>query len=72
MLQYKTGKASGLSMWYEEYFPSLQKAFFTKIEPPTKIPKPARDQNGLLTVSMSLTINEYVGADTAIKPTEEE
>ena len=69
---YKTGKASGLSMWYEEYFPSLQKAFFTKIEPPTKIPKPARDQNGLLTVSMSLTINEYVGADTAIKPTEEE
>ena len=59
-------------MWYEEYFPSLQKAFFTKIEPPVKIPKPARDQNGLLTVSMSLTINEYVGADTAIKPTEEE
>ena len=28
---YKTGKASGLSMWYEEYFPSLQKAFLPKL-----------------------------------------
>ena len=69
---YKTAHASGLSMWYEEYYPALQKAFFTKIEPPTIIPKPARDQNGLLTVDMSLTINEYVGPDTAIKPTEGE
>lgn len=70
--EYKTAKASGLSMWYEEYYPSLQKAFYTKIEPPTTIPKPARDQNGLLTVEMSLTINEYVGPDTAIKPEEKE
>ena len=57
-------------MWYEEYFPSLKKAFFTKIEPPTIIPKPARDQNGLLTVEMSLTINEYVGPGDAIAPTD--
>lgn len=69
---YKTAHASGLSMWYEEYYPSLQKAFFTKIEPPTIIPKPARDQNGLLTVDMALTINKYVGPDTAIKPEESE
>lgn len=69
---YKTARASGLSMWYEEYYPSLQKAFFTKIEPPTIIPKPARDQNGLLTVDMALTINKYVGPDTAIKPEESE
>ena len=67
---YKTAHASALSMWYEEYYPALQKAFFTKIEPPTIIPNPARDQNGLLTVDMSLTINEYVGPDTAVKPTE--
>ena len=57
-------------MWYEEYFPSLNKAFFTKIEPPTIIPKPARDQNGLLTVEMSLTINEYVGLSEAVVPTD--
>lgn len=69
---YKTAKADGKAMWYEEYYPSLKKAFFTKIEPPAIIPKPARDQNGLLTVDMSLTINEYIGPDTAIKPTDSE
>lgn len=68
--EYKTAKSEGKAMWYEEYYPSLKKAFFTKIEPPTIIPKPSREQNGLLTVSMTLTINEYVGPDTAIKPTE--
>ncbi len=68
--EYKTGKTDGKSMWYEEYFPSLKKAFFTKIEPPTIIPKPARDQNGLLTVEMSLTINEYVGPSEAVVPTD--
>ena len=68
--EYETAKTAGKAMWYEEYFPSLKKAFFTKIEPPTVIPKPAREQNGLLTVTMTLTINEYVGPDTAIVPTE--
>lgn len=68
--EYETAKTSGKAMWYEEYFPTLQKAFFTKIEPPTVIPKPAREQNGLLTVTMTLTINEYVGPDTAVIPTE--
>ena len=70
--EYETGKTSGKAMWYEEYFPTLQKAFFTKIEPPTVIPKPAREQNGLLTVTMTLTINEYVGPDTAVVPTDGE
>ena len=68
--EYETAKTAGKAMWYEEYFPTLQKAFFTKIEPPTVIPKPAREQNGLLTVTMTLTINEYVGPDTAVVPTE--
>ena len=69
--KYETAKESGLSMWYEEYFPALEKAFYTKIEPPTIIPKPAIEQNGLLTVAMTLTINEYVGPDTAIVPTDD-
>lgn len=68
--EYETAKTAGKAMWYEEYFPSLKKAFFTKIEPPTVIPKPAREQNGLLTVTMTLTINEYVGPDTAVVPTD--
>ena len=70
--EYETAKTAGKAMWYEEYFPSLEKAFFTKIEPPTVIPKPAREQNGLLTVTMTLTINEYVGPGTAIVPTEDD
>lgn len=68
--EYEAIKGSGKSMWYEEYYPALKKAFFTKIAPPAKIPKPARDQNGLLTMNMSLTIHEYVGPDTAIEPKE--
>lgn len=67
---YETAKTSGKAMWYEEYFPALQKAFFTKVEPPTVIPKPALEQNGLLTVTMTMTINKYVGPDTAIVPTD--
>lgn len=70
--KYETAKTSGKAMWYEEYFPALQKAFFTKVEPPTVIPKPAVEQNGLLTVTMTMTINEYVGPDTAIEPTDSE
>lgn len=70
--EYDTAKKSGKAMWYEEYFPALQKAFFTKVEPPTVIPKPALEQNGLLTVTMTLTINEYVGPDTAVVPREQE
>ena len=70
--EYEAGKEAGKALWYEEYFPSLSKAFFTKVEPPTVIPKPAREQNGLLTVTMTLTINEYVGPDTAIVPTDQE
>lgn len=69
--EYQSAKASGKALWYEEYYPALQKAFFTKVEPPTIIPKPAREQNGLLTVTMTMTINEYVGPDEAVKPTEE-
>ena len=70
--EYEMAKTAGKAMWYEEYFPSLKNAFFTKIEPPTVIPKPAREQNGLLTVTMTLTINEYVGPDTAVVPTEDD
>lgn len=68
--KYETAKESGLAMWYEEYYPALTKAFFTKIEPPTIIPKPGADQNGLATVTMTLTINQYMGPDTAIEPTD--
>lgn len=72
MSEWQAVKGTGKSMWYEEYYPTLSKAFFTKIEPPDIIPKPGLDQNGLATVVMTLTINQYVGPDVAIKPTEED
>lgn len=59
-----------LRMWWEVYHPDLAKAFFIVAEPPKKIPMPEIGQNSLLTVEMSLTINEYVGAETAIEPGE--
>lgn len=70
MSEWNAAKGSGKSMWYEEYYPALTKAFFTKIEPPAIIPKPGLDQNGLATVTMSLAIAEYVGPGEAIKPVE--
>ena len=70
--EYKAGKAAGKAVWYEGYYPALDKAYFTKIESPAKIPKPGLDQNGLATVEMTLTINEYVGLDTALEPDDTE
>lgn len=70
--EYKTGKAAGKAVWYEEYYPALDKAYFTKIEPPAQLPKPGLGQNGLATVEMTLTINEYVGLDTAVEPDDTE
>lgn len=66
----KTAKASGKSTWFEIYSPSLAKSFFIVAEPPSVIPSPEWGQNSLLTAEMTLTINEYKGLDTAIKPTE--
>ena len=66
---YKTGKTGGKSTWFETIIPTLQKAFYVVAEPPTTIPQPEFDQNGLLAVEMTLTINDYKGPDTPIKPT---
>ena len=38
-------------------------------QPPQKIPMPEIAQNGLLTVEMTMTIEDYKGTDTAIEPT---
>lgn len=64
-----TAKKAGKQTYFESYVPGLNKAFYVIAEPPTKIPQPSFDQNGLLTVEMTLTINEYIGLDTAIVPT---
>jgi len=57
----------GKQMWFNTYHKDLG-SFFVVAQPPTKIPQPAFDQNGLLTVTVSLTIESYEGLDTGIEP----
>lgn len=65
---YKTAKASGLQTWFEVYHPDLEKAFFIVAEPPREIPLPEISQNELLTIEMTMIINDYKGLDTAVIP----
>lgn len=46
--------------------PGLTKAFFVIVTVPTAIPQPSLDQNGLLTVAINCTVNNFIGLDTAI------
>ena len=61
--------STGKGLWFEVYSPLLTDGFFIVAQPPKSIPLPAMDQNSLMTVTMQLTINEYKGMMTAIKPT---
>lgn len=62
--------SSGKGLWFEVYSPYLAEGFYVLAQPPKQIPLPPSDQNALMTVTMSLTINEYRGMSTAVKPTE--
>ena len=65
-----TGLESGLRTWFQVTVPNLTKAFFVVGQPGTKIPLPAMAQNELLTGSISIAIDECVGLDTKVAPTE--
>lgn len=62
------GLTGGLRMWFEVWSPYITKAFYVVAQPPKHIPMPDSSQNSLWTMSMTLTIEEYVGLDTAVKP----
>ena len=66
---YNTGKATSKSTWFEVWAPNVSKAFFVVAQPPQKIPMPEIAQNGLWTVEITFTIEDYKGTDTAIEPT---
>lgn len=59
----------GFRMWFEVYVPTMNDACFVVAQPPQKLPLSAIDQNGVLTVTISLALEEYVGWETAIQPT---
>ena len=58
--------SGGKRMWFETIIPGFTESFFAVAQPPTAIPQPDIDQNGLLTVEMNLTIEEYVGMDESV------
>ena len=59
-----------LSMWWVVWSPYLTKSFYIVAEPPQQIPMSDMSQNELQTVEIGLTINEFKGMDTAIRPTD--
>ena len=60
----------GKRMWFEVCHPQMDgKAFFIVGQPPQVIPMPSFDQNALMTVELTIAIDEYKGLDTEVKPT---
>lgn len=68
---YNTGKSQStpLRTWFEVWHPQMSKGFFVVAQPPQYLPMPEFSQNGLQTIEVTLTIEEYKGQDTAIEPT---
>lgn len=56
----------GKKMCFMTLVPGLTGAFFVIANVPNKIPQPALDQNGLLTVAINCTIDDFIGLDTAV------
>ena len=65
---YKNREDKTKRMWFEVYHPEMTKGFFVIAEPPEFIPTPETAQNEKWTVTLELIIEEYKGADVAIKP----
>lgn len=63
---YKTAADSGNRVWWQTIVPGFDKSFFVVAQPPTAIPQPEFAQNGLLTVEMGLTIEEYKGMEAKV------
>ncbi len=63
---YNTAQKNSLRMWFQVSHPTLAQSFFVAAQPPQVIPMPAFDQNGLLTVEFTLTLDEYIGTDTKV------
>lgn len=66
---YNTAKAAGKRTWYEVYIPGATNGFFVVAQPPQTLSMPEFGQNSLLTIDVTLAVEEYKGDDTAIEPT---
>lgn len=59
------GLESNLRTWFQVSIPNITKSFYVVGQPGTKVPMPDFGQNELLTGDISITIDEYIGLDTA-------
>ena len=66
------GLTGGKRMWFQEITPGITDAEFFVAQPPSKLPITSREQNGLLTMALNLIIEEMVGTDTKVEPTQGE
>lgn len=64
----QTAKAAGKRVWFQEITEGLTNAEFIVASPPARIPKTAKEQNGLLTMQMNCITDELKGEDTAVTP----
>ena len=56
----------GETVCFMVVIPGLTKNFFVVATVPNALPMPAFDQNGLLTVTIGSTINNFIGLDEAV------
>ena len=66
---YQDRSDKNLSMWFVVWSPYLTKSFYIVAEPPKMLPMSEMAQNELQTIEIGLSINEFKGMDTAIRPT---
>ena len=62
-------KAANENLYFEVWSPYLTKAFFILAQPPQQLPMSEMAQNELQTIEIGLTIDQYLGMDTAVEPT---
>ena len=61
-------KNSDDKLYLEVWSPYLSRAFFINAQPPQVLPMSEMAQNELQTVEIGMTIEEYLGMDTAYEP----
>lgn len=69
MIDAYNDKDETLKMCFEVWAPGMSYGYFVYAQPPQIIPMPEFSQNELQTVSLTFSIEEYVGPGTAIEPT---
>lgn len=62
----------GLRVWWQVSSPNLERAYFIAAQPPLEIPMPDIGQNELMVVEIPLTIDEFLGMDAKVTPTDSE